>query len=69
MDLSLPYEVTGVSLGFDSFLTKNALAGFRVERMADVRFSENRYYASANLPTKEHVEFLNEFEAAIQGET
>jgi len=67
MDLSLPYEVTAVSFGFDPFLTKNVMAGFRVERLTDVRFSENRYYTSANLPTKEHIEFLNEFEAAIQG--
>ena len=67
MDLTLPFEVTGVSIGFDPFLTKNTMAGFRIERLKDVRFSENRYYAVANLPTKEHIEFLNEFEAAIQG--
>jgi hypothetical protein len=67
LSLSLPFEVTGVSFGFDSFLTKNVLAGFRIERLTDARFSENRYYSSANLPTKEHIEFLNEFEAALQG--
>lgn len=65
MDLTLPYEVVAVSFGFDPFLTKNAMAGFRIERLGDVRFSENRYYTSANLPTNEHIEFLNEFEAAI----
>lgn len=65
MDLSLPYELTAVSFGFDPFLTKNVMAGFRIERLTDVRFSENRYYASANLPTQEHIAFLNEFEAAL----
>jgi hypothetical protein len=65
MDLTLPYEVVAVSFGFDPFLSKNTMAGFRIERLGDVRFSENRYYTSANLPTQEHIEFLNEFEAAI----
>jgi hypothetical protein len=65
MDLTLPFEVTSVSFGFDPFLTKNNMAGFRIERLVDVRFSENRYYASANLPTKEHIDYLNEFEAAL----
>jgi hypothetical protein len=65
MDLTLPYEVTALSFGFDPFLTKNAMAGFRIDRLADVRFSENRYYAVANLPTEEHIEYLKEFEAAL----
>lgn len=32
MDISLPYEVASVSFQFDPFLTKNAMAGFRIEK-------------------------------------
>lgn len=67
MGRSATFEVVSVAFNQDQFFSKNTLAGFRFERMADIPFSENRYYTAASLPTEEHIVFLNEFDAALNG--
>jgi hypothetical protein len=62
----LPYELASLSFNHDSLIARVSLASFRIERLADSGFAENRFYSAAPLPTKDHIEFLNEFEAALQ---
>lgn len=61
------YETAAIALNFDVLLSKPPLAPFRIEKLVDVPYSENKYYAIAPLPTDEHIRFLEEFEAALKG--
>jgi hypothetical protein len=59
------FEVVSLGMNQDQFFSKNTLAGFRIERLTDIPFSENRYYTAASLPTDEHIELLTEFAEAL----
>jgi hypothetical protein len=61
----LPYTLAAIAFNHDPLITKVQRSTFRIELLADTAFSENRYYSSAPLPTKEHIELLNEFEATL----
>ena len=61
-----PYEVTGLFFGYDTTHTKPNAPIFTIERRADVPFAENKYFSTAPLPTKEHLNLLKDFEAALK---
>jgi hypothetical protein len=61
-----PYEMNSVGFGFDTTHLRPNAGRFTIERRADTPFSENKYFASAPLPTHEHISLLEEFEAALK---
>jgi hypothetical protein len=63
---TVSYEPATIALNFDLLLSKPPLAPFRLEKLADVPFSENKYHAIAPVPTEEHIQLLEEFEAALK---
>ncbi len=60
------YKAAALWLNFDTAFNKGPGGAFRVERLVDIPFSENKYYSSAPLPTNTHLEFLEEFEAILK---
>ncbi len=55
------YEVGGISFWADQTLAIN-LPPFTFERVANIPFSEKRYYSSCGLQTDNHLELLNKLE-------
>jgi hypothetical protein len=45
---------------------KYGIAPFSITRRAESRFSENKYFSEAPLPTDIHISLLEEFEAEVQ---
>jgi hypothetical protein len=45
---------------------KYGIASFLITHRAEARFSENKYFSEAPLPTDMHIAFLEEYEAGIQ---
>jgi hypothetical protein len=62
----LDYEIGGIALHFDTRHSKQLFAAFKVERLENTPYPDNKYYSGAQLPTKEHIALLNEFEAALR---
>lgn len=60
------YDTVSLSLNFDLLLTKSPLAPFRIERLSEAQYTENKYYSIAPIPTDEHIQFLEDFEAALK---
>jgi hypothetical protein len=60
------YEGLNITIGHDPLLRKNLIASFILTRRAETKFSENKYYSEAPLPTDMHISLLEEYEAAIQ---
>jgi hypothetical protein len=56
----------GIAFGVDPMTIKTPPASFRVERLTESPFSEMKYYCQAPLTTAEHINFLEEFEAALK---
>jgi hypothetical protein len=52
-----PLDITALHFAVDPSVTKTQLS-FRIERLANTPFKENRYYSAAPLPTSEHVSLL-----------
>lgn len=64
------YEPVNLVAGHDPLSRKYGIAPFSVARRAEARFSENKYFSEAPLPTDMHIQFLEQFEkevAALQG--
>jgi hypothetical protein len=61
----LEFQTSNIAIGFDTLSTKLTFSPFRVERLIDVPFAENKFYAGAPLPTDLHIELLNEFETLL----
>lgn len=62
---SLNCEVLGFKIGHDSTIRQFNIAGFTIERRANIKFSENQYFSEAPLPTDLHLELLQNFEKAV----
>jgi len=60
-----PYQTFGISFSTDSFIEKFAPPPFRIERLLDAPFTDNKYFSTAPLPTNEHLQFLTDFESAL----
>jgi hypothetical protein len=62
----LAYTPSVVNIGYDPLTVKAGPAPFTIERRADTPFTENKYFSSAPLPTDEHIEMLEAFEADVR---
>lgn len=65
----LSFEPFSLSFGLDTLRSKAPIPPLRIERLADVPFSEMKYYSAAPLQTEEHINFLEAFEAALRNES
>jgi hypothetical protein len=62
----IKYEPMNFQIGHDPLARKNGIAPFSIIRRAQTRFSENKYFSEAPLPTDAHVALLEEFEAEVK---
>ena len=62
------YLPVGVRIGHDPVSRKLGIAPFSIERKGNARFAENRYFSEAPLPTRVHIELLEQFEATIRAQ-
>jgi hypothetical protein len=60
------YHPLVLTIGHDPLSRKNAVAPFTITRRAEHKFSENKYFSEAPLPTDAHVALLREFEEGIK---
>ena len=60
------FEPLIVRVGHDPTERKYAIASFRIEHRMEARFSENKYYSEAPLPTNLHWKMLEEFEMDVR---
>jgi hypothetical protein len=56
------YEPLNVAVGHDPTARKHAIAPFSITRRAETRFSDNKYFSEAPLPTDLHLKLLEEYE-------
>jgi hypothetical protein len=64
------YEALNITIGHDPLARKYGIASFSITRRAEARFSENKYFSEAPLPTDVHLKMLEEYEkemAALSG--
>jgi hypothetical protein len=61
----LEYEPLEIKIGHNTNSRKNDIASFLIQYRAGTRFSENKYYSEAPLPTDVHWKFLEEFEKDV----
>lgn len=64
-DEDLKYEPLEIKIGHETNLRKNDIASFTIQHRAGTRFSENKYYSEAPLPTDLHWKLLQEFERDV----
>ena len=60
------YYPANLAVGHDPMARKNGIAPFSITHRAEARYSENKYFSEAPLPTDMHIAFLEEFEAGIK---
>jgi hypothetical protein len=60
------YSPANLAIGHDPLARKYGIAPFTITHRAEARFSENKYFSEAPLPTDMHIAFLEEFEAGIK---
>ncbi len=60
--LTANYGLNGVTFNYDTSHLNTSIAPFRIDRLENTAYSENKYYAVAPLQTDEHLELLEEFE-------
>ncbi|HEY0704252.1 MAG TPA: hypothetical protein VGD60_15885 [Candidatus Acidoferrales bacterium] len=63
---TIAWAPTILTLNSDTLPRKPLHAPFTIQRRADATFAENKYYSEAPLPTRTHIELLNEFEAGVR---
>jgi len=62
---ALQHQPASTSITYDPLSVKAGPANFTIERRADTLFKENKYFSTAPLPTDEHINFLQDFEADV----
>jgi hypothetical protein len=62
----ISYEPTNLVVGHDMMARKYGIAAFTITRRAEAKFSENKYFSEAPLPTDMHLEMLKEFEKDVK---
>lgn len=60
------YYPSNLAVGHDPMARKNGIAPFSIAHRVEARYSENKYFSEAPLPTDTHIAFLEEFEAGIR---
>jgi len=60
------YEPANLAVGHDPMARKYGIAPFTITHRAESRFSDNKYFSEAPLPTDLHISLLEEFEDAIK---
>lgn len=60
------YEPLNLIVGHDPSARKNPIAPFSITRRAESRFSDNKYFSEAPLPTDMHLALLQEYEAEVK---
>lgn len=60
------YEPSNLAAAHDPLARKQGIAPFSITHRAEARFSENKYFSEAPLPTDTHIALLEEFEAEIK---
>lgn len=60
------YYPANLAVGHDPLTRKNGVAPFMITRRAESRYSDNKYFSEAPLPTDMHIKFLEEFEDGIK---
>jgi hypothetical protein len=63
---SVKYYPANLSVGHDPLSRKNGIAPFSITHRAEAKYSENKYFSEAPLPTDMHIQFLEEFEAGVK---
>lgn len=61
----IQYEPMIVTIGHDPLSRKNGIAPFTIQRRAETRFSENKYFSEAPLPTDVHLQLLEAYENRV----
>jgi hypothetical protein len=62
---TVQYEAANVTIGHDPLARKYGIAPFSITRRADARFSENKYFSEAPLPTDLHLKLLEQYEKDV----
>lgn len=62
----IKYYPAGLAIGHDPMARKNGIAAFTIAHRAESKFSENKYFSEAPLPTDTHLAFLESFESGIK---
>lgn len=62
---SVKYEPLMLSIGHDPATRQFSIAPFTIQRRVGSRFSENKYFSEAPLPTNEHIRLLEEYEKNV----
>jgi hypothetical protein len=60
------YHPANLAVAHDPLTRKNGIAPFVITHRAESKFSENKYFSEAPLPTNMHIAFLEEYEAGIK---
>ena len=61
----IKYEPIGFSVGHDPSDRKYGIAPFTISHRSETRFSENKYFSEAPLPTDTHWEMLEQYEKDV----
>jgi hypothetical protein len=59
------YLPTSLKIGHDPVSRQAGIAPFSIERRGGARFSDNKYFSEAPLPTAIHLQLLDEFEKRV----
>jgi hypothetical protein len=61
----LRYETINITIGHDPKARRDQIASFILTRRAESKFSDNKYYSEAPLPTDLHVQLLEQYERDV----
>jgi hypothetical protein len=62
---NLAFSPRQVGISHDPLTRKNAIASFVIQPRVEAPYGENKFYSEAPLPTDQHIQLLEEFEADV----